>query len=134
MRIAETTGLNFFYNVRQMLKTENTLKLPSFSRFMMLVLFATVYIGRAEGIDCFKCVSVNGDNPACEDPFHNNFSSSVYESPCMGGRKGRNGLFPATACIKLSGTYCKYCARKLRLIYIHNNFFRVFICFLILAE
>lgn len=25
----------------------------------------------------------------------------------MGGRKGRNGLFPATACIKLTGTYGK---------------------------
>ena len=25
----------------------------------------------------------------------------------MGGRKGRNGLFPASACIKVSGTYGK---------------------------
>lgn len=58
-------------------------------------------------IDCFKCVSSNGNNPACEDPFHNNFSSSILETPCMGGRKGRNGLFPATACIKLTGVYCK---------------------------
>ena len=23
----------------------------------------------------------------------------------MGGRKGRNGLFPASACIKVAGTY-----------------------------
>ena len=61
----------------------------------------------AAGIDCFKCVSVNGSNPACEDPFHNNHSSNILERPCMGGRKGRNGLFPASACIKLSGTYCK---------------------------
>ncbi|ODN00487.1 hypothetical protein Ocin01_06201 [Orchesella cincta] len=53
------------------------------------------------GIDCFKCVSLNGDNPS-EDPFHNNYSISILESPCMGGRKGRNGLFPATACIKLA--------------------------------
>eukprot|EP00093_Oithona_nana_P010044 10044.XXX_483812_480587_1 [CDS] Oithona nana genome sequencing. len=59
----------------------------------------------AAGIDCFKCVSVNGSNPACEDPFHNNHSSNILERPCMGGRKGRNGLFPASACIKLSGTY-----------------------------
>merc|ERR1712080_185095 len=56
-------------------------------------------------IDCFKCVSVNGANPACEDPFHNNYTVDILERPCMGGRKGRNGLFPATACIKLSGTY-----------------------------
>lgn len=58
-----------------------------------------------EAIDCFKCVSLDGKNPACEDPFHNNFTSDLLEAPCMGGRKGRNGLFPATACLKLSGIY-----------------------------
>ncbi|XP_063848034.1 uncharacterized protein LOC135093083 isoform X1 [Scylla paramamosain] len=58
-----------------------------------------------QGIDCFKCVSVNGDNPGCEDPFHNNYSVTMLESPCMAGRKGREGLFPATACIKLAGVY-----------------------------
>ena len=26
----------------------------------------------------------------------------------MGGRKGRNGLFPATACIKIAGYYGKF--------------------------
>ncbi|KAI5706193.1 hypothetical protein M8J76_015713 [Diaphorina citri] len=57
------------------------------------------------GIDCFKCVSINGDNPACDDPFHNNYTLDIYESPCMGGRKGRDGLFPATACIKMNGIY-----------------------------
>merc|ERR1719510_485118 len=59
----------------------------------------------ASGIDCFKCVSINGTNPSCEDPFHNNYTSDILERPCMGGRKGRNGLFPASACIKVSGTY-----------------------------
>ncbi|KAI5747872.1 hypothetical protein M8J77_019383 [Diaphorina citri] len=59
------------------------------------------------GIDCFKCVSINGDNPACDDPFHNNYTLDIYESPCMGGRKGRDGLFPATACIKMNGIYGK---------------------------
>ena len=58
-------------------------------------------------IDCFKCVSLNNSNPACEDPFHNNYTSDLLERPCMGGRKGRNGLFPASSCIKLTGTYCK---------------------------
>ncbi|KAG0730136.1 hypothetical protein GWK47_028908 [Chionoecetes opilio] len=29
----------------------------------------------------------------------------MLESPCMAGRKGREGLFPATACIKLAGYY-----------------------------
>jgi hypothetical protein len=59
-------------------------------------------------IDCFKCVSVDGNNPACDDPFHNNYTAAILESPCMGGRKGRNGLFPATACIKLAGVYGEY--------------------------
>ncbi|XKL59083.1 hypothetical protein PGB90_000099 [Kerria lacca] len=58
-----------------------------------------------ESIDCYKCVSLNWNNRACNDPFHTNFTDGILESPCMGGRKGRNGLFPATACIKLTGKY-----------------------------
>lgn len=58
-------------------------------------------------IDCFKCVSIDGDNKPCDDPFHNNGSLAFLESPCLGGRKGRDGLFPATACIKIAGVYGK---------------------------
>jgi hypothetical protein len=29
-------------------------------------------------IGCFKCHSINGENPACEDPFHNNVSGRFY--------------------------------------------------------
>ena len=61
----------------------------------------------ATGIECFKCVSVNGSNPDCEDPFHNNRTNSFLEKPCMGGRKNRDGLFPASACLKLHGRYSK---------------------------
>ncbi|XP_063907182.1 uncharacterized protein LOC135125468 isoform X1 [Zophobas morio] len=56
-------------------------------------------------IDCFKCVSINQDYMPCEDPFHNNYTLDVFESPCMGGRKGRDGLFPATSCVKITGTF-----------------------------
>lgn len=56
-------------------------------------------------IDCFKCVSINGDRSECDDPFHNNHSTALLETPCMGGRKGRDGVFPATACVKISGYY-----------------------------
>ncbi|EEZ97572.1 uncharacterized protein LOC658774 [Tribolium castaneum] len=56
-------------------------------------------------IDCFKCVSINRDYPPCEDPFHNNYTLDVFESPCMGGRKGRDGLFPATSCVKITGVF-----------------------------
>ncbi|XP_058060028.1 uncharacterized protein LOC131210752 [Anopheles bellator] len=48
---------------------------------------------------------MNGANKACDDPFHNNYSAAILESPCMGGRKGRDGLFPATSCIKIAGYY-----------------------------
>ena len=60
-------------------------------------------------IACFKCVSVGKDNPSCEDPFHNNMTRGevTLEQPCMGGRKGRDGLFPASDCIKVTGNYGK---------------------------
>lgn len=32
----------------------------------------------------------------------------VYHSPCYAGRKGREGVFPARACIKLTGTFGKF--------------------------
>ncbi|KAJ8960466.1 hypothetical protein NQ318_013750 [Aromia moschata] len=56
-------------------------------------------------IDCFKCMSINRDYPACEDPFHNNYTLDVFQSPCMTGRKGRDGLFPATSCVKINGVF-----------------------------
>lgn len=58
-----------------------------------------------ESIDCFRCTSFGGVNQWCEDPFHNNYSSTILQSPCWTGRKGRDGLYPATACIKLSGRF-----------------------------
>ena len=72
-----------------------------------LIIISNIALVLSSGIDCFKCVSINGSNPACEDPFHNNYTSNILERPCMGGRKGRNGLFPASACIKVVGKYCK---------------------------
>ncbi|CAH1101847.1 unnamed protein product [Psylliodes chrysocephalus] len=56
-------------------------------------------------IDCFKCVSVNYDYKPCEDPFHHNYTEDIYKSPCMGGKKGRNGVFPATSCVKIAGVF-----------------------------
>ncbi|XP_076359049.1 uncharacterized protein LOC143251656 isoform X1 [Tachypleus tridentatus] len=75
----------------------------SHSYVVLIILFLNILGVKA--LDCFKCVSIEGDNPACEDPFHNNYTTDVLESPCWAGRKHRNGLFPATACIKLSGKY-----------------------------
>ncbi|XP_042211108.1 uncharacterized protein LOC121858642 isoform X2 [Homarus americanus] len=78
---------------------------PLDTPLVILILLTMSLTEGAQGIDCFKCVSVNGDNPSCEDPFHNNYTVGMLESPCLAGRKGREGLFPATACIKLAGIY-----------------------------
>nr|XP_023023424.1 uncharacterized protein LOC111511628 [Leptinotarsa decemlineata] len=56
-------------------------------------------------IDCFKCISINKSYRPCEDPFHNNYTAEILHSPCMGGRKGRDGVFPATSCIKITGVF-----------------------------
>lgn len=71
-----------------------------------------------EGVDCYKCTSRNGSNPACEDPFHNLNSTRmtgpitpdpppnvIYQTPCWAGKKNKEGLFLASACIKLTGTF-----------------------------
>ncbi|XP_037093063.1 uncharacterized protein LOC119112877 [Pollicipes pollicipes] len=78
-------------------------RLPALPISLMLIV--PLLCPDVAAIDCFKCVSNNGDNPKCEDTFHNNITGDIYESPCMGGRKNRNGLFPATACIKLNGVF-----------------------------
>nr|XP_050847649.1 uncharacterized protein LOC127062840 [Vespula vulgaris] len=72
---------------------------------LCILVLLMVLLQRVSAIDCFKCVSIDGDNKPCDDPFHNNGSLAFLESPCLGGRKGRDGLFPATACIKISGIY-----------------------------
>lgn len=69
-------------------------------------------------IDCFKCVSIDGSNKPCDDPFHNNGSRAFLESPCLGGRKGRDGLFPATACLKIAGVYGKSSYRDTILLFL----------------
>ncbi|XP_019877824.1 uncharacterized protein LOC109605669 [Aethina tumida] len=71
---------------------------------VLLLIFINSFIA-VVGIDCFKCISINNDYQACEDPFHNNYTTDIFQSPCMGGRKGRDGLFPATSCIKITGVF-----------------------------
>ncbi|GFQ83005.1 uncharacterized protein TNCT_334411 [Trichonephila clavata] len=72
--------------------------------YWFILTFVLVFRG-SHSLDCFKCVSVGGDNQPCEDPFHNNYTKDILEAPCWAGRKQRDGVFPATACIKLSGIY-----------------------------
>ncbi|XP_040563274.1 uncharacterized protein [Lepeophtheirus salmonis] len=90
-----------------------TLQWPSCSNPFLLPMITTTFwvfltvlpTYTEASIDCFKCVSINGSNPACDDPFHNNFTSDYLQRPCWGGRKGRNGLFLASSCIKIIGSY-----------------------------
>ncbi|CAM1326097.1 Uncharacterised protein g9154 [Pycnogonum litorale] len=72
---------------------------------LFFILFFTYLADVSLSIGCYKCQSHGGTNPTCEDPFHTNYTNSVFEEKCMGGRKDRDGLFPATSCIKLSGVY-----------------------------
>uniref|UniRef100_A0A6P7GJ44 Uncharacterized protein LOC114337523 isoform X2 n=1 Tax=Diabrotica virgifera virgifera TaxID=50390 RepID=A0A6P7GJ44_DIAVI len=71
----------------------------------LLLAFHLLHTAFVYSIDCFKCISVNNDFVPCEDPFHHNFTNDIYQSPCMGGKKGRDGLFPATSCIKIAGIF-----------------------------
>lgn len=97
----------------------------------------------AECVDCFKCSSRNGSNPACEDPFHNLNTTKVtspfipdpaplviYHSPCYAGKKGREGLFPASACIKLTGVFGKL-VERVCFGFGYISFSSVFFCFIL---
>ena len=58
---------------------------------------------------CFRCESWNGSNPECEDTFNSTaaFLKGFYEQNCMSYMKSRNGLYPATACVKIKGKISK---------------------------
>ncbi|KAJ1361876.1 hypothetical protein KIN20_021244 [Parelaphostrongylus tenuis] len=75
-------------------------------------LFLLVAIPGAVSIGCFVCSSFDGTNRACEDPFNSTIentpklespSISAYHHPCWAFKKGRQGLFPADHCIKITG-------------------------------
>lgn len=54
-------------------------------------------------ISCYKCLSINGSNPSCEDRFQGDVTGKppLLSNPCLTYLRGRSGLFPATHCIKL---------------------------------
>jgi len=67
-----------------------------------------------DGIGCYVCSSFNGNNPKCEDPFNTTFPESegegepvvdFYVADCKTGKKGKNGLFPASVCFKIKADY-----------------------------
>ncbi|UJR27961.1 hypothetical protein I4U23_009219 [Adineta vaga] len=54
-------------------------------------------------LSCYKCFSINGSNPQCEDLFQGDIPGkpSLLQTPCITSLRGRNGTFPGTHCIKL---------------------------------
>ncbi|XP_075585884.1 uncharacterized protein LOC124498577 isoform X1 [Dermatophagoides farinae] len=91
---------------------------------LLLLLLLQLNFCYLNAIDCFRCTSFGGANQWCEDPFHNNYSSTILQSPCWTGRKGRDGLYPATACIKLNGRFGMY--KFIIIISINNGFQQFF--------
>ncbi|XP_076460878.1 uncharacterized protein LOC143293647 [Babylonia areolata] len=56
---------------------------------------------QVNGLGCFKCTSINHTNPDCEDRF-NNTDKRFWDGDCWAYRKKREGMFPATQCIKMT--------------------------------
>ncbi|CAF3403315.1 unnamed protein product [Rotaria sp. Silwood1] len=56
------------------------------------------FIDTVFSISCYKCLSINGSNPSCEDTFQGDVTgkSSFLYAPCLTNLRGRKGLFPAT--------------------------------------
>lgn len=52
-------------------------------------------------INCYKCSSRNGSDPACQDPFSP--SNSTYVRACKVPKRDHVGEFPANFCVKLTG-------------------------------
>lgn len=52
-------------------------------------------------LSCFKCMTTNYENDTCADPF--NPIDNRLETECLATTNGRNGLFPARFCVKISG-------------------------------
>ncbi|CAF1924312.1 unnamed protein product [Rotaria magnacalcarata] len=74
--------------------------MPKLSISMLMVMFLLQIVS---SISCYKCLSINGSNPSCEDLFQGDVANkpSFLQAPCLTHLRGRAGLFPATHCIKL---------------------------------
>lgn len=64
---------------------------------LLLISFST----KIFSLSCFKCMTNNFVNDTCSDPF--NPIDNHLETECLATSFGRNGLFPARFCVKISG-------------------------------
>ncbi|CAF1583481.1 unnamed protein product [Adineta ricciae] len=69
----------------------------------MFLFMAILSNDLVSSLSCYKCFSINGSNPSCEDLFHGDIAgrTSFLQTPCITSLRKRNGTFPATHCIKL---------------------------------
>lgn len=65
------------------------------------VLLIITFPTKISSLSCFKCMTNNFVNDTCSDPF--NPIDNHLESECLATSFGRNGLFPARFCVKISG-------------------------------
>ncbi|CAF1101027.1 unnamed protein product [Rotaria sordida] len=71
---------------------------------MLLISLIIIFIYFSNNVyclSCFKCMTTNFENDTCSDPFHP--MNNRLENECFATSNGRNGLFPARFCVKISG-------------------------------
>ncbi|UJR13942.1 hypothetical protein I4U23_000945 [Adineta vaga] len=66
-----------------------------------LIILLVCSINYFHCLSCFKCMTTNFENDTCKDPF--NPIDNHLEIDCQATSNGRNGLFPARFCVKISG-------------------------------
>jgi hypothetical protein len=70
-------------------------------RLISLIITCLSLIHHVDGLSCFKCMTSNFTNDTCADPF--NPIDNHLETECQATWKGKNGVFPARFCVKISG-------------------------------
>ena len=77
-------------------------------------------VNRISSLSCFKCMTTDFHNDTCKDPF--NPIDNRFEPECQATINGKNGVFPARFCAKISGIIVDI-DQNLNRSLIHKNLF-----------
>jgi hypothetical protein len=66
-----------------------------------LIIVILCFLTNTHCLSCFKCMTTSFENDTCADPF--NPVDNRLEIECQATSYGKNGLFPARFCVKISG-------------------------------
>ncbi len=66
-----------------------------------LIIVIVCFSNNIHCLSCFKCMTTDFENDTCSDPF--NPIDNRLEHECLATSNGRNGVFPARFCVKISG-------------------------------